>query len=79
MNLLDAITEVVAGMDEVVGDPIVTGFVVLAEFSDGEDSAQIFSDTLEGQRCHQTIGLLGWGMAVESQRAANAALGDPET
>lgn len=78
MNLLDAISEIVATDDEVQGTVMVTGFVMLAEFTDANGSQHIYCDTLEGQRCHATLGLLAYGMAVEEHRAADNVLGDDD-
>lgn len=78
MNLLDAISEIIATDDEVQGTVMVTGFVVLAEFTDANGASHIFCDTLEGQRCHATLGLLAYGSAVEQRRAADNVLGDDD-
>lgn len=78
MTLLDAITDAIKETEEIDGDVIVTGFVVMAEFLDESGEGRIFCDTLEGQRCHSTLGLLGYGTAVETQRAAQHVLGEDE-
>jgi hypothetical protein len=67
-HLLKAITECVGG--------VVTGFVVMASFMDDDGDRRIFSDTMQDQRCHETIGLLGFGLAVENTRAARSILDD---
>ncbi len=69
-RLLKAITECVGG--------IVTGFVVMASFMDDDGDRRIFSHTMQDQRCHETLGLLGYGTAVESLRAARSVLDDDE-
>lgn len=62
-RLLKAITECVGG--------VVTGFVVMASFMDAEGERRIYGDTMQDQRCHETLGLLSYGMAVENRRAAD--------
>jgi hypothetical protein len=69
-RLLKAITECVGGM--------VTGFVVMASFMDDDGDRRIYSDTMQDQRCHETIGLLGFGIAVENERAVRSILDDAE-
>jgi predicted TIM-barrel enzyme len=78
MNLLDAISEVIAKDEDVQGNVIVTGFVVLAEFTGTDGVGRIYCDTLEGQRCHSTLGLLAYGTAVETHRAAQQVLDDDD-
>lgn len=60
--ILDAIGSQVDGM--------VTGYVVIASFLDETGDSRIFSDALENQRCHQTLGLLSFAEAIEKRRAA---------
>lgn len=69
-DFLSALTSEIAEYEEVDGEVMVTGFVVLAEFLNERGQRSIWCDTFEGQRCHQTLGLLSYGMAVESRRAA---------
>jgi hypothetical protein len=77
-TLLDAISEVIAKDEDVNGPVVVTGFVVLAEFMGESGEGHIYCDTLDGQRCHNTLGLLAYGTAVETQRAAQHVLGDDD-
>lgn len=51
---------------------VVTGFVLVATFIDDEGDRRIWTDTMRGQLCHETIGLLGWAHAIEEQRAQRA-------
>jgi hypothetical protein len=67
VSLLDAITEAVAATDETNGAVVVTGFVVVASFMD-DGGRSIFSDTLDEQRCHETLGLLAFATAMENHR-----------
>lgn len=60
-HILKAISECVDG--------IVTGYVMLCTFMDDEGERRIYCDTMPDQRCHETIGLLGFGQAIESRRA----------
>jgi hypothetical protein len=54
----------------------VTEYVVLAAFVGADGEAKIWSDTAEGQQCHQTLGLLAYATAIESARAADADVED---
>ena len=72
MTFLDSLTSEIAAYEHVEGEVIVTQFVVLAEFLNSDGDRAIWCDTFEGQRTHQTLGLLAYGMAVENRRAANA-------
>lgn len=67
-RLLRAVTECVGG--------VITGFVVVASFMDEDGDRRIYSDTMQDQRCHETIGLLGFGLAVEEGRAVRSILDD---
>lgn len=60
-HLLGAISECVDGM--------ITGFVVIAAFQDVEGERRIYCDTLQDQRCHETLGMLEFASAVERYRA----------
>lgn len=48
---------------------LVTGFVVVASFLDSDGDQRIYGNTLDDQRCHTTLGLLSYGLAVETARA----------
>lgn len=58
--LLATISRVTGGM--------VTGFVLVAEFTDPEGERRIYGNTLNGQQSHSSLGLLGYGVAVETRR-----------
>lgn len=50
-------------------DGIVTGFVVIYTYADREGEHHIGCDTMRDQRCHQTMGMLSFGLAIEERRA----------
>lgn len=60
-------------------DGMVTGFVVLAEFTDQDGDQRLYCDTMTGQRTHRTMGLLQFGLAIENRRAADAWSSDDES
>jgi hypothetical protein len=67
-DLLDPIATVVrAHTDE---GALVTAYVVLASFVDRNGIASVYTETIDGQRCHETLGLLTFGLAIENRRAA---------
>lgn len=66
-RLLDAITAEVR--DNTGAEGFVTNYVVVASFTDGDGVANIYTETAEDQRCHETLGLLTFASAVESNRA----------
>lgn len=49
--------------------PLVTSYVLIAGFIDDTGDRAIYTDTADNQRCHETLGLLAFGTAVESRRA----------
>lgn len=51
--------------------PLVSSYVLIASFIDDDGERSIYTDTPEGQRCHETLGLLAFGTAVESRRATD--------
>lgn len=63
-RLLRAVSECVDG--------VVTGFVVMASFMDDDGDRRIYCDTMQDQRCHESLGLLSYGLAVENHRAATS-------
>lgn len=65
-------------LQDEIGDGMVTGFVVIAEFTDAEGDQRLYCDTLNGQRTHRTMGLLSFGMAVENEKAQQAWREDDE-
>lgn len=50
--------------------PLVTAYVLIASFIDDTGDRAIYTDTPDGQRCHETLGLLAFGTAIESRRAS---------
>ncbi len=66
--LLDALSAEVDGL--------ITGFVVIAEFVDGDGDERIYCDTMTNQRAHRTLGLLKFGMAVAERRVGDAWASD---
>lgn len=59
-------------LQEQIGGGIVTGFVVIAEFSTSDGDQSLYCDTMTGQRTHRTMGLLQFGLAVENRKAVDA-------
>lgn len=57
---------------------IVTGFVVMATFVDADGDRRIYCNTARDMRCHETLGLLQYGLAVESERAARTVLDEDD-
>ena len=68
MSLLDAITDAIANYEHVDGEVVVTGFVLVASFM-GSEGRAIYCDTLDGQRDHESLGLLAYATAIETARA----------
>ena len=75
VTLLDAITASIAEHEDVDGEALVTGFVIIAAFVDTTGEAHLYGETLDNQRCHETLGLLTYGLALENHRAVH---GDDE-
>lgn len=48
---------------------ICTGFVLVATFMGEDGDRRIYCDTMRGQLCHESMGLLSWGLAIEQRRA----------
>lgn len=59
--ILDCLSSQINGM--------VTSFVMVAAYVDDEGETRIWSDSLTNQRCHQSMGLLSWALAVEQAKA----------
>lgn len=77
-DLLSAIT---ADVDEDRNGAgvVVTSFVVIGSFIDAEGDRHIYSNTMDGQRCHETLGLLAFAQAVEADHAVGQrSLGDDD-
>lgn len=70
-RLLKAVTEC-------IGSGVVTGFVLVASFMDDDGDRRIYGETMQDQRCHETLGLLSYGLAVENRRAAQVLDEDDE-
>jgi hypothetical protein len=68
-GMIDAIAAEIARYTGDSGPTVVTEFVVLASFVDARGERRIWGDSADDQRCHQTLGLLAYGTAVESARA----------
>lgn len=54
---------------QIEGEGFVTGFVLVATYTDSDGDTRIWTDTMRDQRCHSTLGLLSWALAVEQARA----------
>lgn len=48
----------------------ITSYVCIASFIGADGEKNIITDTASDQRCHESLGLLSWGLAVENARAA---------
>lgn len=70
-SMLDAISAAIAECRNITTPQIVTDYVVIASFMDEDGLRGIWEDTAEGQRCHQTLGLLAYGQAIESAHAVD--------
>jgi hypothetical protein len=68
-ELIGAITSTIAEHVETTG-VMVTNFVLLAAFVDEHGTGSIYTETAQDQRCHETLGLLTFGLALENRRAA---------
>ncbi len=55
---------------------IVTGFVVVAEFTDVDGEGRLYGNSLRNQRSHTTLGLLEYGATVERGRCDRAFFED---
>lgn len=65
-------------LQQQIGEGMVTGFVVIAEYTDADGDQLLYCDTFSGQRAHRTMGLLQFGLAVENEKAATAWLEDDD-
>jgi hypothetical protein len=74
-GLIDALTTVIAQREGVEG-ALVTNFVVVASFIDRNGENSIYTETPPTQRCHETLGLLSFGLALENRRAVTGEDGD---
>lgn len=71
-RLLDAIGEAIVTSDdfETSGNVIVTEYIVLASFIESDGERAVYCDTIQDQSCSQSLGLLAFGTAIETKRAA---------
>jgi hypothetical protein len=68
--LISAIANDIASSEEVAGEVVVMSFVVIATFLGEGGDHLIYSNTMPGQRSHETLGLVSFGLARENARAA---------
>jgi hypothetical protein len=64
-TLLDAIAQAIRSTEDVTGEVLVTGYVVVASFADDTGESSVFTAAAENQRCHTSLGLLEFGAANE--------------
>jgi hypothetical protein len=69
VSLLDAVTDAIRSNAD--GEAMVTAFVLIASFVPPDGESSIYTETAEHQRCHETLGLLAFGLAHENVRAVN--------
>jgi hypothetical protein len=77
-QLLNMLTSAISEDENVATDVVITNFVVIAEFMDDTGERRLYTNTLEGQSCHTTLGLLVHSTAIEQYRAADSVFGDDE-
>lgn len=70
-DLHNAISSTIAAREDVPG-ALVTSYVVLAAFVDGDGVGKLYTETADGQRCHETLGLLSFALATEQHNAATS-------
>lgn len=70
--LQDAITEYVEKT------AVVTSYVVMASFMNAEGERHTYCDTMDGQRAHETMGLLAFGTAHEQAHVFKQLMEDDE-
>lgn len=75
-ELINGVVDAIMDHESVDSGIIVTGFVLIASFVDTDGEGRIYGDTLDGQRCHETLGLLTYGLALENARVIDQ--GDDE-
>ena len=71
MTLLDAVTAAIAEHEKVDGEALVTGYVLIAAFVDTTGEGSLYSETLDNQSCHESLGLLTYALALENHRAVH--------
>lgn len=73
-KILDGLTE---SIREYVEDNVtVFEYVVVVGWLDGEGNKKVYSDTFEGQRASQTMGLLEFGSAHEHAQLLREVLNE---
>lgn len=60
-----------SALASVVPEGMVTSYIVVATYVDEDGDERIWSEAAPDQRCHQTMGLLSWGMAVENRHVGD--------
>lgn len=65
--VLNALTAEVR--DKTGDEGFVTAYVVVAAFTDPDGVSSVYTETMDDQRCHETLGLLAFGAALENNRA----------
>jgi hypothetical protein len=75
-DLLNALTATISKDEEVQGAVVVTSFVIVAEFMTEAGERQIYTDTIDDQRTHTTLGLLSFAMALQADQAVRDNRGD---
>lgn len=66
-RILDALTAEIR--ENTGGEGFVTAYIVIAAFTDAEGDSNLYTESGENQRCHESLGLLAFGMAHENARA----------
>jgi hypothetical protein len=61
-----------AALNQIIGKGMVTGFAIVASFLDEDGDQRIYGNCMNDQRCHATMGLLDYGLAVERARAVES-------
>lgn len=74
-DLLSAIT---ADITEGEAGAVVTSFLVVGSFMDETGDRNIYSNVMDGQRCHESLGLLAFATAIEADRAVRQRHGDDD-
>jgi hypothetical protein len=66
-RVLDAITT--ATREHTGEEVLVTAYIVIAAFADDTGGGSLYTETMDDQRCHESLGLLAFGLAHENHRA----------
>lgn len=73
-RILDALTAEIR--ENTGGEGLVTSYIVIAAFTDTDGAGSMYTESGENQRCHESLGLLAFGMAHEQQRALTGEDGE---